>query len=267
MLPQLALTLAKEAEKQARDAAAVPDAQLLKPPQIELLLDPAALEKDDEKVLARQFCYRDRVPDVRRKRRRLSYKNLVEAEKAAAAAAAAAEEAEEDEGSEEEEISEDAEQRQESGSEDEAMEDAAAAAPAADAGPAAAAPAAAPPATAGGGVDGSGEAAAAAVAPAAAPAPRPAATPTHLEPAAELLHCAYGRVAVLYASWTEPSQVYNYIWRIDELQTTAQVAARGKSQDMSQTAGPAQQCRELFNHMQPSQGTCYVCLLCMWLCM
>lgn len=240
-LPQAALAAAKEVEKQAKDAAAVSDAKLLNPPQIELLLDPAALEKDDEKVLANSMLYRyhDRVPDVERKRRRLSYKNLLQAEEAAAAAA------EEDEGSEEEEISEDAEQQQISGSEDEVMEDAAAAVPAADAGPAAA------PAAAGNG----GEAAAAA-APAAAPAARPAATATHLEPAAELLHCAYGRVAVLYASWTEPSQVNNYIWSIDELQTAEQRAARGEFHNASQNAESCASIRPAQAHAMPGCNAC-----------
>ncbi|WIA10185.1 hypothetical protein OEZ85_010388 [Tetradesmus obliquus] len=48
------------------------------------------------------------------------------------------------------------------------------------------------------------------------------------EPAAELLHCAYGRVAVLYASWTKPSQVDDYKWDVEVLTTPGQVAARAK---------------------------------------
>jgi hypothetical protein len=53
---QAALETAKEVEQQARRGAAATNSELLRPPQLELLLDPAALNTDDEKVLAKVGC-------------------------------------------------------------------------------------------------------------------------------------------------------------------------------------------------------------------
>ena len=75
----------------------------------------------------------------------------------------------------------------------------------------------------------SAEPAAAAAAAAAAGTQSAAAAPAAPEePAAELLHCAYGRVAVLFASWTKPAQVDDYKWDVEALTTPGQVAARGE---------------------------------------
>jgi hypothetical protein len=175
---------------------------MLKPPQVELLLGPAALDPTDEKLLARGHYNQELVTNAERKRARLSYEALVEAEEAAAAVEA-----------EEQDEEQQTEEGEEEDEEEEEMEDAAAAGSSDDAAAAAAA----------------GDDAAAAAAADTAP---PAAAAAANQPAAELQYCAYGRVAVLYASWRSSTEAAKYNWKMARVLNAGQEAAVGKQSGM-----------------------------------